>query len=386
MKHTYSKILIRFGELVLKKKNRHMFVNVLANNILHIVGTKPEVAFDRMYLPYTEENMHKLQYVFGIDSYSPVVVVENSMVAFEKAVLDLVNTNSHTFKIEAHRNSKKFEFNSNQINNHLGAYVLQHTNLKVNVHTPDQVFYVEVREKNSYIFTNFTKGLGGLPVGSSGKVLHMLSGGFDSPVAAFQMLKRGVKLDFLTFITPPLTDEKTNEKVLNLVKTLNRYQTTSMLYLANYSTLMSYIQMCDDESFRITLMRRSFYRIGQSLCEKYGYMAMSNGENLGQVASQTLESMHVIANGLNYQVLRPLLTYDKNEIINIARKIETHDISVIKANETCESFAPKKPVTKPTLNQVLELENSLDRLTQYETQLVENNIEVFKIKKEQTKW
>ncbi|MFV8477452.1 tRNA uracil 4-sulfurtransferase ThiI [Mycoplasma sp. VS410B] len=376
----YSKILIRYGELVLKKKNRKTFINTLANNIKHIVGEAPQVEFDRMYLTYSQHNMDKLNYVFGISSFSPVAVVENDIEVFKNTALKSVKSDAKTFKIAARRNYKQFEYSSDQINHILGGEILKNTNLKVDVHNPDQTFYVEVRNGRTYMFSEYYDGLGGLPVGVSGKVLHLISGGFDSPIAAFKMMKRGIKVDFLTFITPPQTDERTIEKITNLVKVLNQYQVTSNLLIANYANLMNYISFVSRESYKITLMRRSFYRIADQICDKYGQMAISNGDNLGQVASQTLESLSTIGAACHRQILRPLLTYDKNEIIDIAKKIGTYDISIIQANETCELFAPKEPVTKPSVEEATKLETELSRILELEKDLVENKIEIARIK------
>ncbi|UUD35890.1 tRNA 4-thiouridine(8) synthase ThiI [Mycoplasmopsis citelli] len=376
----YSKILIRYGELVLKKKNRKQFIEKLSNNIFKITGSKPEVEFDRMYLNYSEELMDKLQYVFGISSYSPVVVVENDFEKLKQAALLLVKKTSKTFKIAARRNYKKFEYKSDQINNLLGAYLLQNTALKVDVHFPDQIFYVEVRSKCTYIFSEYFDGLGGLPTGSNGKGLHLISGGFDSPVAAYLMMKRGVELQFLSFLTPPQTDAKTKEKILNLVGVLSKFQGQSTLYFADYSKLMNYISLVSKESYKINLMRRSFYRIANQLATQKNLLCISNGENLGQVASQTLESLNVISSVAEKVILRPLITYDKNEIINIAKKIQTHDISIIKANETCELFAPKAPVTRPLLQVAISLEEELSLINSLEMQLLDQGIEALQIK------
>ncbi|WP_322902210.1 tRNA uracil 4-sulfurtransferase ThiI [Mycoplasmopsis felis] len=375
----FSKILIRYGELVLKHKNRKTFINQLKNNIKNIVGTNPEVEFDRMYLPYSEQNLKQLNYVFGISSYSPVIVVENNIELFKENILQLINPSSQTFKISARRNYKKFGHNSNEINNILGGHILKNSNLKVDVHNPDQIFYIEIRRNNTYIFSNYIKGLGGLPVGVSGKVLHLLSGGFDSPVAAFQLMKRGLKVDFLSFLTPPQTDERTIKKINDLVSVLTKYQISSNLLLADYSHLMNYIALTSKESYKINLMRRSFYRIAQKIAEKYKILAISNGENLGQVASQTLESINTINSVITVPVLRPLITYDKNEIIDIAKKISTHDISIIKANETCELFAPKEPTTKPNIQQALLLESELNMINELEEELIQSKIELIKI-------
>ncbi|SYV96768.1 Probable tRNA sulfurtransferase [Mycoplasmopsis edwardii] len=380
----YKKILIRYGELVLKKKNRKTFINHLTNNITHIVGEKPQVEFDRMYINYSEENLRKLNYVFGISSYSPVVVVDNDIEEFKKTVVSLINPETKTFKISARRNFKAFQYSSDEINRTLGTHLLKEfgetRGLKVDVHNPDQIFYVEVRNGRTYLFSNYIEGLGGLPVGVSGKVIHLISGGFDSPVAAFQMMKRGIKVDFLTFITPPQTDERTVQKISELVKVLNQYQVTSNLIIANYAYLMNYISFVSKEGYKINLMRRSFYRIAEKIAHKNGALAISNGDNLGQVASQTLESLHTIGSATSMQILRPLLSFDKNEIINIAKKINTYDLSIIKANETCELFAPKEPVTKPNLDESLKLEQELHQIPQLEEALLNELLEYRKIK------
>ncbi|QIW62512.1 tRNA uracil 4-sulfurtransferase ThiI [Mycoplasmopsis gallinacea] len=376
----YNKILIRYGELVLKKKNRKTFIKTLEQNIQHITGEKPQVEFDRMYLNYNEENLKNLNYVFGISSYSPVVVVENDIEVFQATILKMVEPTSKTFKIAARRNFKKFELTSDQINHALGGFVLKNTQMKVDVHNPDQTFYVEVRNGRTYIFSKYINGLGGLPVGVSGRILHLISGGFDSPVAAYELMKRGLKVDFLTFITPPQTDQRTIEKISNLTKVLAKYQRSSTLFVCDYSELMNYISFVSKESYKITLMRRSFYRIAEKMALKKSYLAVSNGDNLGQVASQTLESLATIGNATSIQIFRPLLTFDKNEVIDIARRIGTHDISIIKANETCELFAPKEPVTKPSLQTALELEKELYNLPEMEQEAFENGIDILNFK------
>ncbi|WP_036464672.1 tRNA uracil 4-sulfurtransferase ThiI [Mycoplasmopsis sturni] len=378
----YSKILIRYGELVLKKKNRKEFIKQLEYNIEKITGYKPQTEFDRMYLEYNKETIQKLNYVFGISSYSPVMVVDNDLDAFKNAILQLIDPKAKTFKIAARRNYKKFELSSDQINHALGGFVLKNTNLKVDVHHPDQTFFVEVRNGRTYIFSQYIKGLGGLPTGIAGRVTHLISGGFDSPVAAYLMMKRGVKVDFLCFLTPPQTDEKTREKIINLVKVLSRYQVSSRLYFADYSNLMNYISFVSKPSYKINLMRRSFYRIASKFSEKRKNLAISNGENLGQVASQTLESIYSIENTTLTPVLRPLITYDKNDIIDIAKAIGTHGISILKANETCELFAPKEPVTKPNIETAEKLEAELSQIFELEDDLLMHKIEVLEIKPE----
>lgn len=375
----YKKILIRYGELVLKGKNRTTFIKQLGSNIKEILNTEYEMEFDRMYIPYSEENLKNLKYVFGISSFSPVIETNKNLEDIQSAITKLINKNASTFKIAARRNDKSFELNSNQLNNLLGGFVLKNSHLKVNVKNPDQIFNIEIRKNSVYVFDKSINGIGGIPVGISGKVLHLISGGFDSPVAAYLLMKRGFKIDFLTFVTPPQTDETTINKIKNLTKVLSRYQKESNLYVCDFSLISSYIEFTEFKSFKIILMRRSFYRIASELAKQNEILMISNGENLAQVASQTNESMAVIGSSIKNEILRPLLTYDKNEIINLSKVIETHDISILKSKEACELFAPKNPVTKPTEAKTLRIESKLDELKTYEEIVLNQKMKKFAI-------
>ncbi|BAH69339.1 hypothetical protein MBIO_0074 [Mycoplasmopsis fermentans PG18] len=375
----YNKILIRYGELTLKGKNRVNFIDTLASNIRHKTKDKLEVEFDRMFLPYSQENLDALQYIFGITSFSPVIICANDIEEIKKQALNLAKNKNGTFKVAARRNNKSFQYQSSQINNIVGGFLLENNqNLKVDVNNPDFIVYIEVRGKFTYVFSDFVQALGGLPVGVSGQVLHLMSGGIDSPVAAFQLMKRGLKVNFLSFITPPQTDQATVNKMKELIKILTKYQNTSTFYLANYSTLMNYIALVSNQAYKITLMRRSFYRIAAKLAQSKKNLAISNGENLGQVASQTLESLYTISHDINMPILRPLLTNDKIETINLAKKIQTYDLSITKCNETCELFAPKEPVTKPNVQEALKLEEELNMINDLEKECLEKNIEIIK--------
>lgn len=375
----YKKILIRYGELVLKGKNRTTFIKQLGSNIKEILNTEYEMEFDRMYIPYSEKNLKNLKYVFGISSFSPVIETNKNLEDIQSAITKLINKNASTFKIAARRNDKSFELNSDQLNNLLGGFVLKNSHLKVNVKNPDQIFNIEIRKNSVYVFDKSINGIGGIPVGISGKVLHLISGGFDSPVAAYLLMKRGFKVDFLTFVTPPQTDETTIDKIKNLTKVLSRYQKESNLYVCDFSLISSYIEFTEFKSFKIILMRRSFYRIASELAKQNEILMISNGENLAQVASQTNESMAVIGSSIKNEILRPLLTYDKNEIINLSKVIETHDISILKSKEACELFAPKNPVTKPTEAKTLRIESKLDELKTYEEIVLNQKMKKFAI-------
>ncbi|VEU59639.1 tRNA uracil 4-sulfurtransferase ThiI [Mesomycoplasma neurolyticum] len=371
----YDQILLRYGELVLKKNNRKQFVNCLKQNIINIIKEEPLIEYDRMFLKYNTNNIDKLNYIFGLSSYSPVKTSKNSLDDIIKTVLSEIDDFTKTFRLSIRRNWKGFEYSSEELTHIIAKAILQHKpNLKVSLKKYDQNINIEIRKNNTYIFSKNIQGLGGLPVGITGKSLHLISGGIDSPVAAFQLMKRGVKIDLLSFITPPTTDEKTVQKLDKIVEILNQYQTSTKLYQINYTDVMNYISLVSDQSYKITLMRRSFYRIATFLAKKYKYQSISNGENLAQVASQTMESIYVISAVTDIPIFRPLLTFDKNEIIKIGEKINTYNLSIIKANETCELFAPKNPIIKPTIEKALELENELDNLIQMEKNLLINKM------------
>ncbi|NQZ28875.1 MAG: tRNA 4-thiouridine(8) synthase ThiI [Mycoplasmatales bacterium] len=376
----YGTILIRFGELSTKGKNKMSFVRQLEKNINKLMDVEPEVLFDRMFLDYSEKNMEGLKRIFGISSYSPVVTVDTKINTIKDATLKLAQKfpEAKTFKIAARRHWKKFEKTSQELNGLLGGHILENTNLIVDVKKPDLKIEVEVRNGKSYVFCERTQGLGGYPVGINGKVLHLISGGIDSPVAAFELMKRGLHVDYLSFITPPFTDNKTKEKITEIVNLLNKYQGKSYVYRLTYTDLMHTIGLTSKQSYKITLMRRSFYRIASKIAESKGFLAIANGENIGQVASQTLESIHTIQEQATVPILRPILTADKIETINKGIQIGTYEISIVQASETCELFAPKAPVTKPTPKEAFRLEKEFGNLLELEDECIAN-MEIEKI-------
>ncbi|MBR2999126.1 MAG: tRNA 4-thiouridine(8) synthase ThiI [Mycoplasmataceae bacterium] len=375
----YDKILIRFGELSLKGKNKMFFINKLVTNIQNICNIKFEnidIQIDRIFIPFSEENLNSLNYVFGISSFSPVIKSKTNLEVWKNIVLNLELNQYSTFKMNCRRKWKNFHMDSLELNNHFGSIILKNfSKLKVDVKNPDIELNIEIHKDYSYIFWKKYIGLGGLPVGSSGKALHLLSGGIDSPVAAFEMMKRGVKLYFLSFISPPHTDEMTIKKIKLIIEELNKYQSKSTLFLFNYTDLMNYIGLVSNQSYKIVLMRRSFYRNATIIANQKNCLAISNGENLGQVASQTMEAMKTIHSQTNLPVFQPLLTKDKLETIKQSEKLNLFNISIIKACETCELFAPNNPATKPTETTASNLEQELDMLLELEKKSIEKNIE-----------
>ncbi len=375
----YNKILVRYGELSLKGKNKMTFIRTLARNIKKTCSIKEEdivVSFDRIYLKYSSETMDNLKYVFGISSYSGVYVCNSTIPEIKETIKKLFKPESKTFKCISRRSFKGFEMSSMEMNNYFGSFVLENTNYKVKIKNPDDEFNIEVHKEYTYIFSNKIGGLGGLPVGTAGRVIHLISGGIDSPVAAFEMMKRGVQVDFLSFLTPPHTDEKTLVKVDQIIEILTKYQGSSKLYSFNYTDLMNYIGLTSKQSYKIILMRRSFYRIASIIASENDCLGISNGENLGQVASQTLEAMAVVQTQASMPVYRPLLTYDKLEIIKKGILINTYNTSIIQASEACELFAPVNPATKPNIKIAETLEKELDKLISFEEEGLLNKITI----------
>ena len=375
----YEKILIRFGELSLKGNNKMTFVRKLASNISKICNVDLkhiDIMIDRIFIPYSIENLNNLNYVFGISSYSPVFQLNSNLDEIEKLIQKIDFAPHKNFKINSRRKWKDFSLSSLDLNIHLGNFVLKNNkHLTVKVKDPDIEVNIEIHKNFSYIFWEKIKGLGGLPAGVSGKTIHLLSGGIDSPVAALEMIKRGVQVDFLAFISPPHTDETTIKKLKLIVDLITKYQIKSTLYLFNYTEIMNYIGLTSNQKYKIVLMRRSFYRIASTIALKTHCLGISNGENLAQVASQTMEAIHVIHNQSLFPVYQPLLTLDKIEIISKSEKFNLFPISTIKACETCELFAPNHPATKPSIDVAQALEEELDLLQGLEEKAINNNIE-----------
>ncbi|PZV99812.1 tRNA uracil 4-sulfurtransferase ThiI [Metamycoplasma auris] len=370
-----KEILIRYGELTLKGENKKDFIKQLRKNLeLYINKNEIKMEYDRAFCKYSDSNLESLKYIFGISSYSVVYKSSINLADIELVVNQIASENEFdTFAINARRHNKNYKMTSAQLNMHFGHYILSNfKNKSVNLTNPSLIFYIEIRDKFSYIFTQYIEGMGGMPTSSSGETLHLISGGIDSPVAANLLQKRGLHISFLNFITPPHTDKKTTDKINDIISLLTRYQGSATLFQVNYTKIMNYIGLVSNQKYKICLMRRSFYRIAQKIANKYNIKAISNGENLAQVASQTLESIYTISEVCNLPILRPLLSFDKNETIAIAKRIKTMDISILKACETCELFAPKFPITKPNRETAKALEDELVDLFKLEDEIIDN--------------
>jgi len=369
-------ILIKYGELTTKKGNRKLFINVLSDNIQKVLKNENiKIKKDRvrMYIETddVEKISKKLQKIFGLHGIVIAYKVNTNIDSIKECVLNILkDTKFKTFKVETKRADKNFEIKSMEFNNIIGSLVLKNFDCKVDVHNPDITIHIEIRE-NTYIYLNEIKGIGGYPVGVQGKGLLMLSGGIDSPVAGYMALKRGIDIDCLYFDSPPHTSIEAKNKVLKLASILNEYSGNIRLLVVPFTKLQEEIYKNVPSEYNITILRRMMYRIATSINKKY--KVIINGENIGQVASQTLSSIGVINSVTNFPIIRPVACLDKIEIIDIAKKIGTYETSILPFEDCCTIFVPKHPVINPTLDKCIEYENF-----EYENLLKEciDNIEV----------
>ncbi|WP_100331854.1 tRNA uracil 4-sulfurtransferase ThiI [Bacillus xiapuensis] len=368
----YDRVLVRYGELSTKGRNRNQFIQKVKQNLLSVLKEHERIAIktarDRMYIhlngtPF-EDVKEKLSCVFGIQSFSPVVRTEKKIEDMKEAGLALVRKNfsqGQTFKVTTRRSDKRFELNTNEINYEIGAYILRNiTGLKVDVKHPDVNLLVEVRKEGVYLSCEKYNGAGGLPIGASGKAMLLLSGGLDSPVAGYMMLKRGVEIEAIHFHSPPYTSERAKQKVLDLAEKLTELGMPINVHIVPFTAIQQKIQEQVPSSYTMTSTRRLMLIVADRIREKEGGLALVTGESLGQVASQTLESMRAINEVTSTPVLRPLVAMDKLEIIELAKQIGTHDISILPYEDCCTIFTPPSPKTRPKLEKVQRFESFVD--------------------------
>ena len=369
----YSHIIVRYGELTLKSGNRNEFLKKLTKNIRYnlqgLKGFHVQTKRDRMYIHLdnnddVEEIMSRLKHVPGIHNFSPVLRAPLDIEEAKKVVDNLLKTKldkEYTFKIQTKRPNKNFTHNTNELNNIFGSHVLvNYKNLKFNVKQPDFIINVEVRSEGIFIFTDFIKGIGGFPVNTSSKALLLLSGGIDSPVAAHMLQVKGVELEMIHFQSPPFTSADALQKIFDLTIKLSEVVGKIKLHVVNFMKLQTEIVKRIPSNCTMTSTRRFMLRIAEEVAKKEGCLAIATGESLGQVASQTLESMNCINNVTNIPILRPLLTMDKVDIIKIAKEIDTFEISNLPFEDCCTIFTPKAPKTKPRLEKIVAYESRDD--------------------------
>ena len=362
-------ILIKYGELTTKKANRNLFINKLYENVLEKLkdyDVKINKNRVRMFIEVNdndyEEVLSILKKIFGIHSIVVAYKVNTNIEDIKLNVLDIVkDINFKTFKVVTKRSDKSFPIPSMEFNNVIGGLILKNKdNVCVDVHNPEYTLKIEIREDYTYIYCQEIKGNGGYPIGVAGKGLLMLSGGIDSPVSGYMAMKRGLKLECIYFESPPHTSIQAKNKVKELVNKLTNYQSKIKLHVVNFTNIQEAIYKNCDPTYMITIMRRMMYRISSKVLEKRKCFVLINGESIGQVASQTLTSMQVINNVTNYPVIRPLACMDKLEIIDISKKIDTYDISILPYEDCCTIFLPKHPVINPKMEKAVSEENKFD--------------------------
>ena len=358
-------IMIKYGELTTKKANRKIFINILTQNIEKVLKDEDvEITKDkvRMFIKCHDAKKIaiKLQKVFGIFSIVIAYKVNNNIEDVLNKSLEIMDKSKHTFKVVTKRADKNYQIHSMEYSKKLGGLILKNSNFKVDVHNPEITLTVEIRTEGTFVYTDELKGVGGYPVGVQGKGLLMLSGGIDSPFAGYLTLKRGVDVECLYFESPPHTSIEAKNKVIKLASIINEYSGKVKVHVVPFTEIQEAIFKNCPDIYMITIMRRMMYRIAALYAEKIGAKILINGESIGQVASQTLDSMVCINNVTNMPVIRPVACYDKLEIIDIAKKINTYETSILPYEDCCTIFVPKHPVIKPELQKCITYENNFD--------------------------
>ena len=362
-------ILIKYGELTTKGDNRNLFINKIYEQMKELLLdynvkiTKNRV---RMFIEVDDKEIDEVvnivKNIFGIHRIVIAYKVKTDISEIENTILDIIkDTDFSTFKVETDRADKSFPISSMDFSRQIGGLILKNKkNIKVDVHNPEYLLKIEIREDYTYIYYREVKGLGGYPVGVAGKGLLMLSGGIDSPVAGYMAMKRGIRLECIYFESPPHTSPAAKEKVKKLVSILNTYQSSIKLHVVNFTEIQEAIYKNMNPEYMITIMRRMMYRISERVMRDRNCLVLINGESVGQVASQTLTSMQVINSVTNVPVIRPVACLDKLEIIDISKKIGTYETSILPYEDCCTIFLPKHPVINPKIDSAMENENTID--------------------------
>lgn len=368
----YSEIMVRYGELSTKGKNKKSFIMQLAQNVKRVLADFPEVKIhadrDRMHLLLNGEDssliLPKLEKVFGIQTFSPSIRVEKSVPALKEIVKEIIKEvyqPGQTFKITAKRSDHGFELDSNELNRELGGAVFEvFPDIQVQMKQPDINIRVEIRREGAYLSYETIRGAGGLPAGTSGRGMLMLSGGIDSPVAGYLSMKRGVEIEAVHFASPPYTSEQSLQKAKDLAGKLAPYSGNVQFIEVPFTEIQEEIKRAVPEGYLMTVTRRLMLRMTDAIREMRNGLVIINGESLGQVASQTLHSMAAINDVTNTPIIRPVVSMDKTEIIELAEKIDTFELAIQPFEDCCTIFAPPQPKTRPKLEKARAYEARLD--------------------------
>ncbi len=374
MGNMYKLLMLRYGELGLKGKNKSQFINRLVYNIEYALKgmTVGQVTstWGRIIVPVQQDMpavVEKLQKVFGIYSMSPVICVEKDMAEIKKAAYTVLKDalpQGGCFKVESRRSDKTFPLISPDISRQVAGYIFDQPGAEMyeaEMYHPQNTVNVEVRDEAAYVYSQVIAGAKGLPVGSSGKAVLMLSGGIDSPVAGWMAMKRGVKIEAVHFHSFPFTSERAKEKVVDLCRLLSAYSNTPVrLHVVHFTEIQKAIYANCQEDYGITIMRRFMFRLAEKIAEENKALAIYTGECVGQVASQTLESMTVINQVTQMPVLRPLVGMDKEDIMDFAQRIGTYTTSIQPYEDCCTVFLPAHPKIRPHLSEAIEMEKALN--------------------------
>lgn len=375
MNITYDMLLLRFGEFTLKGRNRNRFEKSMFNHVRSVIRPFPKAKilkeYGRMYVELNGESpdalINVLRKVFGLVSISPVRVSPTELDAIIETAVDFIGkselSDGTTFKVNARRVWKKFPHSSHEMNHLIGSPLLKtYPQLKVQVKQPQIELKVEIREDQTYLFYEAIPAVGGYPLGTNGKAMLLLSGGIDSPVAAWSAMRRGLEIECVHFYSYPYTSQLAKDKVIELTRILSSYAGRIKLHLVPFTDVQTSFTGLGQDKLMITLMRRAMLRITTMIAEREGALAIVTGDSLGQVASQTLSSMNVIGKATDLPILRPLVTTDKNDIVNLAKDIGTYETSILPYEDCCTLFVPKSPTTNPNLRIVESIESSLTDL------------------------
>lgn len=367
-------LLVRYGEIILKGLNRPIFEDALVRNIRHRLRNEGEYKIYKsqatIYIEPQEgddqtDRIHeKLKKIFGIVSIVEAYKTDKTMEGIYKIIPNSIGDvlkNAKTFKVEAKRSDKKFPLKSPQICEEVGGFILDnYPHLTVDVHNPEVVVHAEIRDDNAFVHTGREKGIGGMPVGTGGRAALLLSGGIDSPVAGYMIAKRGVALEAIHFFSYPYTSERAKDKVLKLAGIVSEYVGKIKVHVVPFTEIQVQIRDKCPEEYLTLIMRRFMMEISERIARENGCDALITGENLGQVASQTMLALGVTNDAVDMPVFRPLIGLDKNDIVELAREIGTFDTSILPYEDCCTVFTPKRPATKPRLEKVVKYQSLLD--------------------------